>query len=126
LASDGKEERDVYDSGKLIRSVGPLSPLTISKFLQKASRDRFEVPVTLIPLRHGLLPYPSVIIQPAPPTTAVTTHEQRPEQQAPLSFENHQIDAASQVKVHPAPVQQVLVRVVREVKDEVLAEGVVA
>jgi hypothetical protein len=126
LAGDGKEERDVYDSGKLTRSVGPLYTLIISNADHKASRDRFEVHVTLIPLRHGLLPYPSVIIQPAPPTTAVTTHEQRPEQQAPLSFENHQSDAASQVMVHPAPVQQVLVRVVREVKDEVLAEGVVA
>lgn len=99
----------------------------MSQSLRKASRDRREVPVTLIPLRHGLLPYPSVAIQPAPPSTTVPNHEQRPEQaDTLLSFENHQIDAASQVMIHPAPVQQILARVVREVNDEGVGEGVVA
>lgn len=69
----------------------------------------------LIPLRHGLLPYPNIIAQP-PPATAVQTETERLAQAA-FSYENHQIDAACQVEVHPASVQQILMRVVREVAE---------
>jgi hypothetical protein len=76
------------------------------------------VDVTLIPLRHGLLPYPSIVCHPLPttlPTSATTQTEIQAN--APVSYENHQIDAASRVMIYPTPAQHMLMQVVREVSD---------
>lgn len=74
--------------------------------------------MTLIPLRHGLLPYPSVVTQPEPAPPAGGTEAPRLAQaRAAFTYENHQIDAACQIEISPAPVQQILMRVVREVTE---------
>lgn len=94
----------------------------------QASREQFEFSVTLIPLRHGLLPYPSIVMQPEPAPPAGGSESQRLAQaRAAFSYENHQADGACQIEISPAPVQQILMRVVREVaeaRDDV--EGVTA
>ncbi|KAJ9107506.1 hypothetical protein QFC21_000962 [Naganishia friedmannii] len=87
-------------------------------FQVTSSQKSLVVNVTLIPLRHGLLPYPSVICHPLPATSPTSTTTQTEIQaDAPVFYENHQLDAASRVMIYPTPVRHMLMQVVREVSE---------
>jgi hypothetical protein len=64
----------------------------------------------LIPLRHGLLAYPTIVTQPLPHEIGSRAH-----QQGVPSFENYQQDAADAIQVFPDTTERTgVVHVLRE------------
>lgn len=73
-------------------------------------KQPFETKIILIPLRHGLLAYPTIVTQPLPHEIGSRTH-----QQGVPSFENYQQDAADAIQVFPDTTERTgVVHVLRE------------
>jgi len=99
--------------GSYVADVSNLFSLLAARVLMLASIQPsrpFEIDLALIPVRHGLLAYPSIVTQPMPYEIGATSSNQ-----GVPSFENYQQDSAGAVQVVPdTVVDSGVIHVLRE------------